>query len=267
MLTSNRSQTPIHRFDIRTKIIGFCGITILTFLFDDPLYNLFLALLLSPLVWIARLSAKRIKSLLIPLIPLMIFIMIFTGWMVPPERFQLAINREVLLNILPHIHLSRGGVLLGFTFLIRISLIVTSSSLLLFTSPLEELIQLLQKFHGSYEITFLITTAIRFIPTMERKKNLILDAQKARGAHLESKNLIGGFKAQIPIMIPLIINSILMADTLSLAMLNRGFGYAGTWTHFHDLSFTVKDYWAFLIILLVVSLAIYIRVGLHQGVL
>ncbi|HBF39373.1 MAG TPA: energy-coupling factor transporter transmembrane protein EcfT [Firmicutes bacterium] len=267
MLTTNLQGSWIHHFDIRTKISGFCGIMVLTFLFDDPLYNLLPAFLLFFLVLTAKQSGKSIKNLLAPLIPLLIFIMLFTALMTSKGRFQLPVDREIFVNIFPCFHLYRGSVLLGLTFLIRIAMMVIASSLLMFTSPLEELIQLLQKIHVSYEVTFLITTAIRFIPTLSRKKDLILDAQKARGAYVNNKNIIAGFKAQIPIMIPLIINSILMADALSVSMLNRGFGYAKTWTNFHDLSFNAKDYWAVFIILFVVSLGLFIRIGLHQGLL
>jgi energy-coupling factor transport system permease protein len=43
-------------------------------------------------------------------------------------------------------------------------------------------------------------------------------------------------------MIPLIINSIVMADQLTMGLLNRGFGYKNEWTVLSELTLKPKDY-------------------------
>lgn len=258
-----------HHLDIRTKILGFVGIVVLTFLFADPLYGLLIALSISVLAFALKLPAKKIKNLLIPLIPLFICIILMTGFAYTPNRFQLTTSRAILIYALPgqRLGISIGGIMLGMTFLIRLYIMVLASAILMFISTIHDLIQFFQKLKIPYQISFMITTAIRFIPTIDRKRILILDAQKARGANFNEKGLFGQFKVYIPVMVPLIINSILMADTLAIAMLNRGFGYAKTWTNLQELSFTSKDYWAIFLILLLIGLGLYIRIGLHQGVL
>jgi energy-coupling factor transport system permease protein len=257
----------IHRLDIRTKILGFCGVIIITFLFEDPLYILVIALSLSVLGFILKLSIKTIKNILTPLIPLFIGIILLTGFAYAPNRFQLETSRFIILYLLPgqRLGISAGGILLGMTFLIRLFIMVTVSSIFTLISSLDDLIQFFQKLKIPYEFSFMITTAIRFIPTIDHKRILIFDAQKARGANFNEKSLIGQFKAHISIMVPLIINSILMADALAIAMLNRGFGYAKTWTNLLELALTPKDYWAIFIILLLLGLGLYIKIGLHQG--
>jgi energy-coupling factor transport system permease protein len=144
-------------------------------------------------------------------------------------------------------------------------IMVTVSAVFVFISPLDDLIQLLQKLRIPYEFSFIITTAIRFIPTLDRKRLLILDAQRARGANFKEKSILNMFRAQIPVMVPLIINAILIADALSMAMLNRGFGYAKTRTNLQELTFTPKDYWAGMICCLLVSGGLYLRIGWKLG--
>jgi energy-coupling factor transport system permease protein len=259
----------IHRLDIRTKMLGFCGVMILTFLFEDPFYNLATVSLLFLLAFVLKLPAQKIKRMLLSLMPLFVCIIVMSGFAYAPNRFRLETNRVILLNVLPgqHLGISRGGTMLGLTFLIRLIIMVLASSILTFISSLDDLIQFLQKLKIPYEFSFMITTAIRFIPTIDHKRLLILDAQKARGANFNEKSFIGQFKAHIPVMVPLIIDSILMADTLAIAMLNRGFGYARTWTNLRELTFTAKDYWVLLLIIFIIGLGLYLRIGLHRGLL
>jgi energy-coupling factor transport system permease protein len=257
----------IQRLDIRVKILGFLAIIILALLFEDPLYNLGIVLVVCCIALVVKFPLKKIMALLNPLLPLLIFIMLVTGLAYAPDRFHLAANRSILWYVLPgqRLGVSLGGVMLSLTFFLRIVTMVVTSAVLTFISPLDDLIQLFQKMKLPYEISFMITTAIRFIPALERKRMLILDAQTARGANFNKKGFFNRFRARIPVMLPLIINAILMADALSMAMLNRGFGYARIRTNLRELSFTPADYWATLLILLVAGCGLYLRLGCRLG--
>lgn len=258
-------STLIQRLDIRIKILGFLAVVALTLLFEDPFYNLGIVLLVGSIALSVKFPFNKIGIL--PLLPLLFFIMPFNSLAYTPDRFHLTANRAILWYILPggRLGVTVGGIMLSLTFLLRIIIMVTASTVLTFISSLDDLIQLFQKLRIPYEISFMITTAIRFIPTLDRKRMLILDAQKARGANFKQKGLINRFRAQIPVMVPLTINAILIADALSMAMLNRGFGYAGTRTNLRELSLTFEDYWAILIISLVMGCGLYLRIGWRLG--
>lgn len=62
------------------------------------------------------------------------------------------------------------------------------------------------------EISMMLTMAIRFIPTLDKKRRQIIEAQKARGTKFNEKGIVGSIGSYLPIMIPLFINSIIMAD-------------------------------------------------------
>jgi len=262
-------QTLLQRLDVRTKIMGFGGIVILSFLFENPAYNLVIALLVGFMAFSIRMPLKKVLSLLVPLIPIFIFIMLISGFTYPPGRFDREVSQTILFYLWPgeRLGVTAGGILLGFTFLIRLFILVLASSVLTATTPLDDFIQFLAKMRVPYEVSFMITTAIRFIPTIDKKRMLILEAQKARGANLTEKGMIGRLKAHIPIMIPLIINSILMANSLSMAMLNRGFGYTRSCTNMREIAFARRDYIALCLIIMVTGLGLYLRLGLDWGVL
>ena len=64
----------------------------------------------------------------------------------------------------------------------------------------------------------MMTIALRFIPTLIEETDKIMSAQKARGADLDSGNLMQKVKSLIPILIPLFVSAFRRADELALAM-------------------------------------------------
>lgn len=254
-------QSYLHDLDIRTKLIGFIGVILLIFLFKNPLYNLVLALLVGILALSIRMPVKKISELLFPLLPIFILILLFSG-LNSGQSFQRA-DESVLFYLLPgqHLAVTKGGLLIGCTYIIRIFTMVISSSIVTLTTPIDDFIQLLNKMKVPYEVSFVITTALGFIPTMNKKRMMITEAQRARGARLEEKGVFKQVKNYIPIMVPMIINSILMANILSMSMLNRGFGYTRTRTSLREISLTKKDYINMSIIFSVVILGFYLRFG------
>ena len=261
-------KTFIHGLDVRTKLIGFTGLAILVFLFGHPLYNLAVALTVTALALSAGLPFKRTLGFLVPLLPVLVLIMLFSGF-TQPDRFVLPANRTVLFYLLPQHNwgLTVGGLLTGCTMLIRLFAMIIASSLVTLTTPIDDFIQLFNKMKLPYEFSFVVATALRFIPTMDRKRLLIIDAQRSRGANPEKKGIIGHIKGCIPIMVLMMINSIMMANNLSMAMLNRGYGCSASRTFLTQISFKRRDYYTCFFIILVVVLGIYMRWGLHMGVL
>ena len=69
-----------------------------------------------------------------------------------------------------------------------------------------------------HELAMMMTIALRFIPTLIEETDKIMNAQKARGADLESGKLLQRVKALIPVLIPLFVSAFRRADELALAM-------------------------------------------------
>ena len=108
---------------------------------------------------------------------------------------------------------------------IRILLIIASSLLTYTTSPtmitdgLERLLSPLKFMKNSvHTVAMMMTIALRFIPTLIEEFEKIKNAQKARGADLDSGGLIQRSKALVPIFIPLFITSFRRAYELAFAM-------------------------------------------------
>ena len=67
-------------------------------------------------------------------------------------------------------------------------------------------------------LAMMMTIALRFIPTLVEETEKIINAQKARGADLETGGLFSRIRALIPILIPLLISSVRRAYELAEAM-------------------------------------------------
>jgi energy-coupling factor transport system permease protein len=64
----------------------------------------------------------------------------------------------------------------------------------------------------------MMSIALRFIPILTEETDKIMKAQMARGADLESGNMIQKIKSMIPILVPLFVAAIRRANDLAMAM-------------------------------------------------
>ncbi len=118
------------------------------------------------------------------------------------------------------------GVITAIFMVARIMLMVMSMSILTYTtSPLlltgglERLLSPLKKIRFPvHEFSMMMSTALRFIPTLLDETEKIMNAQKARGADFQSGNLFRRAKAMLPILIPLFVSAFQRAEELAVAM-------------------------------------------------
>ncbi len=152
------------------------------------------------------------------------------------------------------------GIMMAFKMMLRIVLLVSSTSLLLSytTSPIaltdgiEGLLSPLKKLGlNTHDFAMMMSIAMRFIPTIIEETDKIMSAQKARGTDFSSGGLIKRAKAMIPIFIPLLASEIRRADELSCAMICRCYRGGEGRTKLKELKISGID-----IILLFVSLLI-----------
>jgi energy-coupling factor transport system permease protein len=118
------------------------------------------------------------------------------------------------------------------------------------------------------DIAMMLSIALRFIPTIMDEALSIVKAQSARGADFESKSIIKGLKAWVPVMIPLLVQLFRRADTLAIAMETRcyvaGVGDHPVRTRLRILALRHSD-WAILSAGLAAALAIIVLPRLLGG--
>ena len=240
------SKSVIHKADPRVKILLLILIIVFIFVAAD-FWGLGLAtLFVLTIMLVSKIPVKMYLKNLKVILPILIFtsiINIFYG------------EGEPLLTIWKLEITADGLERAGFMALRIILLIVSSSTLTYATTPndltdgIESLLSPL-KFIGLktavHTLAMMMTIALRFIPTLVEEAEKIMNAQKARGADLESGNLKQKIKALIPILIPLLFSAVRRAAELADAMECRCYNSGEGKTrmkqlklHFRDLMLTV----------------------------
>ncbi|RPJ43209.1 MAG: energy-coupling factor transporter transmembrane protein EcfT [Chloroflexi bacterium] len=248
-----------HRLDVRTKAVGFLALTLLSFLFTSPLINLLLALLCLALALSVGISFARIQAKLKPLIGILFTVVLMAGFSYPPARFESPAARHLFFSLFGTFHLTTGGLLFGLTLMLRILIMVLASSALIYCTPLNDFLQLLQKMAMPYQLAFVFTTAIRFIPTMEQKTENILDAQRARGAQIGSGKIFERIQTYVPIMIPMMVVALRISDQLAVGMLNRGYGARVRATPLKEIRLASIDYLLIVLFLLIIVAGVWLN--------
>ncbi len=244
--------------DVRAKLALFFLVTLVAIIFNSPLFLASLLIFVLLTGAICAVNLKKMVMLISPLLPIFILLGLFTSFFSLTE-FTSPVNQETLFCLGDEVCVTRGGALLGISMLCRIIVMIFSTSILLQTTPLDEFVHFFNTIGLPPTFSFVITTAIRFVPEIDRKKDQVINAQRARGVDLETGQWIRGLKARISIMIPLIISGINLAENLSIALLNRGFGYSNHWTIMKELRLKGTDYFLIFVCLLLLIVAIYMR--------
>ena len=234
-------NSPIHRMDPRTKLLALILYIITIFIADGLIPYVICAAGLAAVIRVSRIPLKLILKSLKPIV----IIIIFTGalnilYTPGTELFRLWIFRVTV-----------EGIRTAITMIVRILLLVASTSLLTYTtSPmaltdgLESLLGPLKKFHVPvHEFSMMMSIALRFIPTLIEETDKIMSAQKARGADFESGNIFQRAKALVPVLVPLFISAFRRADELACAMECRLYHGGEHRTRLHSLRYGKVDAW------------------------
>ena len=95
---------------------------------------------------------------------------------------------------------------------------------------------------NSHYIAMIMTIALRFIPTLIDEIDRIMNAQKARGADMDTGNFVQRIKAMIPIFVPLLVSSFRRAYELAFAMECRCYSGGKGRTRMKQMKFKGRDF-------------------------
>lgn len=247
-----------HRLDVRTKLLAFLVVVVLTFLFASPVANAVLAAVALVLVLTLGVPARRVLSLFAPLALVIVLIVLFASLSPRPGA---AGADDVLVHLwfdggLP---LTRAGLAWGLTLGLRIVTMVSLTSALILCTPVDDVVALMRMARMPFPLVFIVMTALRFVPTMQHRSEQILDAQRARGAKIDGGGVIGSIRAYTTIMVPLFSTGIRMSEDLAAAMLSRGYGVTPQPTHLVSLRATWRDAVTVVVVLGVLATGVALR--------
>lgn len=193
----------------------------------------------------------RLASSLKPLLLIMALLFLFTAFTYNPALAQHDYARHVIAQIwdagLIQIQLSIGGIIFGFSFVMKILIMMFGSVYVIGSTPMEEILAGLRKIGLPSAVGLMAMIIFRFMPTMLDEVDTIKDAQRARGAGASVTDSDGrkrktkAVKGTIPLFVPMIVSSMRRSDTLAMSMVSRGFGYTKHPTQMTTLTMSKLD--------------------------
>ncbi|WP_308564957.1 energy-coupling factor transporter transmembrane component T [uncultured Faecalibacterium sp.] len=208
----------VHRFDPRLKLVLTVVYIVLLFAASNPLGLALSILFLGVMYKVAKIPVKMIGKSLKPILPIVLFTAVLNLFFVSGEGDPLV--HFWFLSIYAE------GVRYAVLMAVRVMALIAGTSLLTYTtSPIvltdaiEQLLKPLGKLHFPvHELAMMMSIALRFIPTLIEETDKIMNAQKARGAQLDTGKMTDRVKALVPVLIPLFISAFRRADELAMAM-------------------------------------------------
>ena len=207
----------LHRCDPRLKLVGTIAYIVVLFVAANPVGIALSIALLGLLYSVAKIPFKMILKSLKPIVPVIIFTAVLNLFFLTGET---PLFHWWIFTIYPE------GVRYAILMAVRVMALIAGTSLLTYTtSPIvltdaiENLLRPLGKLHFPvHELAMMMTIALRFIPTLIDETEKIMNAQKARGAMLDTGSFMQRVKALVPILIPLFLSAFRRADELAMAM-------------------------------------------------
>ena len=208
----------VHRFDPRLKLVLTVAYIVLLFAASNPLGLALSILFLGVMYKVAKIPVKMIGKSLKPILPIVLFTAVLNLFFVSGEGDPLV--HFWFLTIYAE------GVRYAVLMAVRVMALIAGTSLLTYTtSPIvltdaiEQLLKPLGKLHFPvHELAMMMSIALRFIPTLIEETDKIMNAQKARGAQLDTGKMTDRVKALVPVLIPLFVSAFRRADELAMAM-------------------------------------------------
>ncbi|MDR2370984.1 MAG: energy-coupling factor transporter transmembrane protein EcfT, partial [Treponema sp.] len=135
----------------------------------------------------------------------------------------------------------REGLLYALKFFRRIAPLMAALFLLFRTMNMTDLGVAMNMGGLPYRASFIFITTFQSLPQLSKEMHQIMDAQRARGLETEG-SLWKRFSSFIPIMVPVVANSIMKVQQQAIALETRGFNAPAKKTIYRDLKTSAADH-------------------------
>jgi energy-coupling factor transport system permease protein len=171
---------------------------------------------------------KRLKRLWQALIIVSILRSVFTPY------------GTILLQIAQVPIVTSGGIQIGALVLLRLALFIICGAM--FTCyPVRTLIQGMVQIKMPYEIAYMVSVGVRFIPQLAEELKDSLTALQLRGVVIDELKLKKRLSLYTYLMLPVIVSSLQNAKELAMSMEMRAFRAHRSRTSFFELSLRPRD--------------------------
>lgn len=259
-LNYTHSRSVLHRVCIESKLVLLTTTITLAFIYTNPLYISTILVAVLILIHLSRAPLWRVWSLLKTLAPIMIFVAAFSSLGFELHKFESEWVEHVILET-SVFRVSVGGILMGVVIVLRLLILVLSTSLISATTHLEHYIALAKRLRLPYELVLALLIAIRFIPVLMNELDDVVCALQSRGIDLEKGGFLQRLRARIPLVTSMIVLGVRKSDEIGIALQIRGFGASKNVTLLYESKPSATDYIVIASTLSILLIGVYLRIN------
>jgi energy-coupling factor transport system permease protein len=234
-----------HNRDPRARLISIFVI-FTSIIFTPGLWGLFIGLICVSLIYLlAQLPVQNTWSGIKRALPFILILAILQilfhqtteGDVVLTEIIGVEITQNAIISAVILIARFLVLIVLLNTFVMSLSTSQVSASIYHLLKPFESI------GFPVNDLTMVVQITMRYIPLIAQLAEKTTKAQAARGADWEKRgfNPVKQAKRVIPLIVPLIVNSLRKSETMALAMESRGFYAAHQRSSFYVLALDWED--------------------------
>lgn len=230
------------RLDVRTKLFILFLVSVLIFVWENVFYVGAMFLVVLALALSAHLDRRLIWRLFTIMVPFILLAVILQGlFNIRGVTPLLTLPKWVPL-IGGKISLYREGVVFGMVVVFRLLSPLYAMPLVVMTTDVNDLVVGLTRMRVPYKVAFIFSITLRFVPFIFGEIDAITEAQRLRGLALEKMNFIRRIPVFASLAVPLILGSLLKAQTLDVVLQSKAFSGSPNRTYMTEIRLAPIDY-------------------------
>jgi energy-coupling factor transport system permease protein len=266
LVTYEARDTPIHKLDPRLKVLYPVGMGILSILLSWKAMLLVFGLTVLPWFWL-RPSRAKVRVLMVMIIGPAVAGFWGQGmYYLPPPPIHYLYQFPWTLAWLGSPGITTYGMIFGFQQTARVLVTVSTSMLILVSTDVSDFTWAFERFRAPPQVGFALTAALRFLPEMIARTNLVFRAVELRGYDMSrpkfrqfnrwpdyAKRLS---RCVVLVTVPLLIGTLRGTATMAMVADARGFGASKRRGSLRVHKTTAVDIWGYAILIALVVTAL-----------
>lgn len=236
MLQTRDKSTLLKKLNPRSKLWLALGLVLANVLFKNYYFSL-LIMAVSIAMIIKEKQLTLFKVILVSMLILFVSMYGIHGAMAPIIDKA---TDPVMFRIFGIRYYAKGFAFAS-RYYFRVAPLMCSLFLIFLTMDMADLGAVMCHAGIPYRFVFTFIDSFQVITLLNKDMEQIKDAQRARGLSTEG-NLIQRFKAFIPIMVPVVANSIVKVQEQAVAMDTKGFNSKCKKTVYREIEYCTADY-------------------------
>jgi energy-coupling factor transport system permease protein len=238
------------RLDFRPKIYMMLVLTVVALIWESPVVQLSLALLILIACVLSGVKMNFIRTILLIMIPFYILLLVTHGFFNISQVKTLTGKDEltILFSIPQNWFLIGGlnftveGFWYGINTIFKTLTIVLVVPLVIFTTDLDNIIVGMVRAKVPYKLAFIFSATLRFFPLLFSEIGMIIQAQRLRGLAMEKMNIFQRVKVYAKVAVPLILGAMVQSQQLEIVLQSKAFSGDPDRTYLHESVLTGMDY-------------------------